>query len=60
MTRNPDTLHGIKEIGRYVNRSYNTVLDWIQKYGMPAKKISGEWVSSKKAIDRWFRKVLNA
>ncbi|WP_027360415.1 MerR family transcriptional regulator [Desulforegula conservatrix] len=46
-------LSGMKEITAFVGRSEATVLDWVRKYGFPAKKISGQWESDRSLIEEW-------
>jgi hypothetical protein len=46
-------LHGMKAIGAYLGKSANTVRQYIEKEGLPAAKIGGEWVSDEERIDVW-------
>lgn len=46
-------LTGMKEITSFVGRSESTVLDWVRKYGFPAKKIGGQWESDCSLIEKW-------
>jgi hypothetical protein len=46
-------LHGMKAIGAYMGKSANTVRQYIEKEGLPAAKIGGEWVSDEGRIDTW-------
>lgn len=46
-------LHGLKAICAYMGKSANTVRQYIEKEGLPAVKIGGEWVSDAGRIDAW-------
>ncbi len=53
-------LSGMKEITAFVGRSEATVLDWVRKYGFPAKKISGQWESDRTLIEKWRLRQIEA
>lgn len=54
-TENEKHLHGMKEISGYLRRSDETVLKMIRTRALPAKKILGNWVSSKEQLDEWVK-----
>lgn len=51
--KSESALSGMKEITAFVGRSEATVLEWVRKYGFPAKKISGQWESDRTLIEKW-------
>lgn len=46
-------LVGKKEIARYVRRSWDVIMLWIQKENFPAEKHAGVWESCTELIDEW-------
>ena len=52
---NKTILVGTKEISNYTGRSWNTILDWIENRGFPARMIDSRWESDKQLIDNWRR-----
>jgi hypothetical protein len=54
-----DALDGMKEICQYVRRSEATVMKLIRQQDFPAKKIEGQWMSSKTKIDIWRNQQLD-
>jgi excisionase family DNA binding protein len=51
---NPNLLEGIPAIAHYLDKSYNTVLEWIETKGLPAMKTGrGRWTTSRQAIMAW-------
>ena len=51
--KSESALSGMKEISAFVGRSEATVLEWVRKYDFPARKITGQWESSRGLIEEW-------
>lgn len=46
-------LIGINDIARHLNRSYATVMKYIQQLGLPARKVGGIWECDRDALNEW-------
>ena len=42
-----------EDVGRYLQVSSDTIYRWIEKKGMPAKRIGKKWLFKKAEIDAW-------
>ncbi len=56
----PDNkLVGMKQIAAHLGVSESTVLIWRRDYDkMPLKKLKGQWVSTRSALDKWFASLV--
>tara|TARA_R100001530_G_scaffold70616_1_gene50037 strand:- start:319 stop:651 length:333 start_codon:yes stop_codon:yes gene_type:complete len=51
---NPLMLEGATAIAAYIGKCYNTTLEWIWHFGLPAaKNRQGVWISHKALILQW-------
>ena len=46
-------LHGMKAICEHMGKSEKTIRLLVRRYGFPASKIGGEWVSDRQVINDW-------
>ena len=46
---------GVKELAQYMGISVVTIYRLVERGGIPARKVGGQWRFLKDEIDRWLR-----
>ena len=60
MDNNLERWYSMKEIMEYLGVSRDTVLDWIERRGMPAAKIGRLWKFKISEVDAWMKSGIAA
>ena len=55
MENNPERWVSMKEITAYLGINRDTVLNWIEKRGMPAVKVGRLWKFKISEVDAWMK-----
>lgn len=56
-TENLDLIWGVKAIAAFIGRTPRQTFEAVSKGALPARRVNGRWVASRKALRKFFEEV---